>query len=451
MYDDDVIAAIATGYGASAIGIIRVSGRSAFEILKKIFTQQPPYKHRYLHYGHILNKDSSIIDEVLVSVFEQPHSYTGENSFEINCHGGILVLNKILQRLLESGARLAQPGEFTKRAFLNGKLDLSQAEAVEKIISSKTERALKIAQRQLRGRFSSKLDTIREKILFLMAENEVIIDHPDEDLSSISFEKKIETVRNIQSELKNILKASELGNTLFEGILLAIVGKPNVGKSSLLNILTGTERSIVTEIPGTTRDVVSESFVIDGIPFTILDTAGIRKTEDVVESIGVQKSVEAIHKADMVLAVFDATKKLEDEDLHIIEHIKNTNKKTLAVLNKTDTPSLICKSDIPFDNVINISCKTRDGLEKLEDSLSKLSLGEIEDSDIVSLNANQKESIKNAIDICEQLIKDIENNIDPSLIAVDLIGLTDYLDEIVGKITNEDMLDVMFKNFCIGK
>ncbi len=197
--------------------------------------------------------------------------------------------------------------------------------------------------------------------------------------------------------------------------------------------------------------MVSESFVIDGIPFTILDTAGIRKTEDVVESIGVQKSVEAIHKADMVLAVFDATKKLEDEDLHIIEHIKNTNKKTLAVLNKTDTPSLICKSDIPFDNVINISCKTRDGLEKLEDSLSKLSLGEIEDSDIVSLNANQKESIKNAIDICEQLIKDIENNIDPSLIAVDLIGLTDYLDEIVGKITNEDMLDVMFKNFCIGK
>ncbi len=452
MYDDDIIAAIATGYMASAIGIIRVSGRGSFDLLEKIFTKKQPYKHRYIHYGHIVDKNLDIIDEVLVSIFKSPESYTGEDSFEINCHGGILVLNKVLQRVIEVGARLAQPGEFTKRAFLNGKLDLSQAEAVEKIISSKSERALKIAQRQLKGNFSTKLDSIREQILFLMAENEVLIDHPDEDLSSTPTLEKIDILKNIQNQLESILKASEFGHSIFEGVVLALVGKPNVGKSSLLNILTGLERSIVTDIPGTTRDVVSEQFNINGIPFTILDTAGIRKTSDIVENIGVERSKKAIQDADIVVAIFDATRELSIEDREIIKNIKNLNKKYIAVINKTDEKSLINESGLGLQNIINISCKTGKGIDELEKRLSEMaSLGIVDDADVVSLNANQKNSLMMSINMCKQIINDVQDDIDPSLIAVDLMSMADYLDEIVGKITNEDMLDVMFKKFCIGK
>ncbi len=446
---DDIIAAIATGYSVSAIGIIRVSGRDAFDLLEKIFTKKQPYEHRRIYYGHIKDSNNDIIDEVLVSIFRAPNSYTGDNSFEINCHGGLVVLNSVLERVLSAGARMAQPGEFTKRAFLNGKIDLSQAEAVEKVISSKSKRALSIAQRQLAGKFSNKIDKIREKILFLMAENEVAIDHPDENLGLLSAGKKVEHIIDIRNEIRDILKSAEYGDIIFEGIVLALIGKPNVGKSSLLNILTGTERSIVTDIPGTTRDVVSQSFNIKGIPCTILDTAGIRDTKDVIENIGVERSKKALKGADIVLAIFDASRDFDEEDSKIIDYSKNFGKKIIGIINKID----IKKRDLtlPFEYVVDVSCKTKRGIDKLETMLSSIILSEENDSEIVSLNANQKDSLKKALFMCDKLIEDIKSDIDPALIGVDFIALADNLDDVIGRITNEDMLDVMFKKFCIGK
>ncbi len=451
-HDDDIIAAIATGQVEAAIGIVRVSGQNCFSILSKIFSKKPPYEHRKIYYGFIKDKSNSVIDEVLVSVFKRPHSYTGEDSFEINCHGGLVVLNAVLERVIEAGARLALPGEFTKRAFLNGKLDLSQAEAVAKVIAAKSKRALRVAQNQLLGKFSNRLDKIREKILFLMAENEVRIDHPEEELSNLSIQDRIKTIDEIQSDLKHILRASEFGDNLFKGLTLAIVGKPNVGKSSLLNLIIGSEAAIVTDIPGTTRDIVKESFNIKGIPFSVLDTAGIRKTTDKVERIGVSRSLKAIENADIVLAVFDSSAKLSSEDYEIINQLKKVNDKpVLAVLNKIDAGCKIEIDKIPFSIKIKLSCKTGFGLEKLENTLEMLALEDFEDSQLVSLNAEQKQSLKKAIEMCNNLKNDIKNDIDPALIGVDFLSLTDYLDEVIGRITNEDMLDVMFKNFCIGK
>ncbi len=449
MYDDDIIAAIATGYAVAAIGIVRVSGRGSLEILEKIFTKKPPYEHRKIHYGHITDSNGEVIDEVLVSVFKAPNSYTGEDSFEISCHGGLSVLNFVLERVFEAGARMAQPGEFTKRAFLNGKIDLSQAEAVEKIISSKSKRALFIAQRQLAGKFSSRIEQIREKILFLMAENEVIIDHPEEDLSFVETKEKVDMLVDIKKQLKSILKSSQYGDMIFEGVVLAIIGKPNVGKSSLLNILTGTSRSIVTDIPGTTRDVVSETFNIKGIPCTILDTAGIRETNDVIENIGVQRSKKALKEADIVIAMFDASNGLDERDARIINYAVKYSNKVVGVVNKTDIKK--AKFRLPFDKVVEVSCKNEAGIDKLEDTIADLVINLENDSDIVSLNANQKDSLKKGINICDKLIEDFQRGVDPALIGVDFISLADSLDDIVGKISNEDMLDTMFKKFCIGK
>ncbi len=450
-HDDDIIAAIASGQVEAAIGVIRVSGKGSLSLLEKVFSKKPPYEHRKIYYGFIKDKFGDVIDEVLVNIHKAPKSYTGEDLFEINAHGGLVCMNKILERLFEVGARLAEPGEFTKRAFLNGKLDLSQAEAVAKVISAKTERALKVAERQLQGQFRSTLDDIRDKILFLMAENEVRIDHPEEDLSSITQAERLKMVSEIKENLKKIYRAAKYGNNLFNGMVLTIVGKPNVGKSSLLNLIVGQESAIVTDIPGTTRDIVKESFSIKGIPFSILDTAGIRKTEDVVEKIGVERSLRAIDRADIVLAVFDSSSELSDEDLQIIEKLKKINSEVVAVINKSDLGQKIELSKIPFKHKVQISCKTGMGLKQLEDKLESIALKGFSDRELISLNASQMESLKKAIEMCEQLEQDIDNDIDPALIGVDFLSLTDYLDEVIGRITNEDMLEVMFKNFCIGK
>ncbi len=449
MYDNDIIAAIATGYTVSAIGIIRVSGEGSFGLLEKIFTKAPPYEHRRIYYGHIIDSESETIDEVLVSIFRSPHSYTGEDSFEINCHGGLTVLNYVLEVVLKAGARIAQPGEFTKRAFLNGKMDLSQAEAVERVISSKSKRALLIAQRQLSGKFSDKISQIRNKILFLMADNEVAIDHPDEGIGNLSIEEKIEQLISIKEQLQSILKSAQDGDTIFEGVVLALIGKPNVGKSSLLNILTGKSRSIVTDIPGTTRDVVSESFNIKGIPCTILDTAGIRETSDVIEHLGVERSKKALEEADIVLAVFDATEMLDDRDKQLISYAQKLGKRVIGVINKTDIAP--AKFKLPFENVVEISCKTKERIDRLENVIGNMVLNQDNDADIVSLNASQKECLNRGIGICDKLIEDIKADIDPALIGVDFITLADSIDDVIGKITNEDMLDTMFKKFCIGK
>ena len=450
-HDDDIIAAIASGQVEAAIGIIRVSGKGCHDLLGSIFSKRPPYEHRRIYYGYITDDDGSIIDEVLVSVFKAPNSYTGEDAFEINCHGGLVVMNAVLERVLNAGARLSEPGEFTKRAFLNGKIDLSQAEAVATVIAAKSKRALKVAQNQLQGKFSKKLDEIREKILYLMAENEVRIDHPDEELSNLTIDDRLKILNEIKSNLSQILRAAEYGDNLFKGLTLAIVGKPNVGKSSLLNLIVGEEAAIVTDIPGTTRDIVKETFNIRGIPFSILDTAGIRKTNDIVEKIGVQRSFNAIEKSDIIIAVFDGSQRLTEEDNEIINKLTDTDKSIIAVLNKIDKGVIINEKDLPFETIVRISCKTGAGLNDLEIVLERVALSDFDDSQLISLNTNQKYSLKKALEMCDQLKNDIKQDIDPALIGVDFLSLTDYLDEVIGRITNEDMLDVMFKHFCIGK
>lgn len=451
---DDTIAAIATGYVESAIAVIRVSGYRCHDILKKIFSRKNvKFKDKRIYYGHILDESGFIVDEVLVSIFHSPHSYTGEDSFEINCHGGLMVSNTVLQLVLSNGARMAQPGEFTKRAFLNGKIDLSQAEAVAKVISAKSARALHVAQLLLKGNFSSEIENIRKDILLLLSENEVKIDHPDEELSNFSKEKRLDMLNNIYERLSFILRASQSGKNLFDGIKISIVGKPNVGKSSLLNKIIGIDRAIVTDIPGTTRDVVSEQLTIKGIPFTLLDTAGIRKSsDDAIENLGIKRTDDAIKKSDIILAVFDSSLRLDDEDYGIIDRLQTNSSTVIAILNKYDTKSSIFnKSAIPFKRQIQISCKTGYGLKELSNALEQTAIGNMTDSDIVSLNASQVVVLKKGLKLCKDLLGDIKSNIDPALISVEIMGLIDILDEIIGKITTEDMLDVMFRNFCVGK
>ena len=451
---DDIIAAIATGYVESAIAVIRVSGYGCYDILKKIFSRKKiNFEDKRIYYGHILDENGSIVDEVLVSIFRSPHSYTGEDSFEISCHGGLMVSNAVLQIVLKNGARMARPGEFTKRAFLNGKMDLSQAEAVAKVISAKSSRALHIAQLQLKGNFSNEIGEIRKDILLLLAENEVNIDYVDEELSDFSKEKRLSMVNNIYERLSSILRASQSGKSLFDGMKISIVGKPNVGKSSLLNKIIGIDRSIVTDIPGTTRDVVSEQITIKGIPFTLLDTAGIRKSsDDVIENLGIERTVDAIKKSDIILALFDLSSQLNEEDYDIINRLQKNSNRVIAILNKYDKKSgLFNKGIIPFKRQIQISCKTGYGLEELANELEEIAIGNIADSDIVSMNASQITILKQGMKLCKDLLDDIKGDIDPALISVEITGLIDILDEIIGKITTEDMLDVMFRNFCVGK
>ena len=451
---DDIIAAIATGYVESAIAVIRVSGYGCYDILKKIFSRKKiNFEDKRIYYGHILDENGSIVDEVLVSIFRSPHSYTGEDSFEISCHGGLMVSNAVLQIVLKNGARMARPGEFTKRAFLNGKMDLSQAEAVAKVISAKSTRALHIAQLQLKGNFSNEIEEIRKDILLLLAENEVNIDYVDEELSDFSKEKRLSMVNNIYERLSSILRASQSGKSLFDGMKISIVGKPNVGKSSLLNKIIGIDRSIVTDIPGTTRDVVSEQITIKGIPFTLLDTAGIRKSsDDVIENLGIERTVDAIKKSDIILALFDLSSQLNEEDYDIINRLQKNSNRVIAILNKYDKKSgLFNKGVIPFKRQIQISCKTGYGLKELANELEEIAIGNIADSDIVSMNASQITILKQGMKLCKDLLDDIKGDIDPALISVEITGLIDILDEIIGKITTEDMLDVMFRNFCVGK
>ncbi len=450
--DDDIIAAIATGFVESAIGIIRISGKNCFEVLDKIFSKRlinPESKKIY--YGHILNEEGDIIDEVLVCTFRGPHSFTGEDSFEISAHGGLLILESIMKRLISLGVRPAEPGEFTKRAFLNGKIDLAQAEAVAKVIASRSEKALKAAQRQLAGYVSNDIEKVRENILLLLAENELNIDHLDDDgMSLYTLNRKIEILNEIKQRLNNMLKSAESGKTVFEGFRVAIIGKPNVGKSSLLNAILGFERAIVTNIPGTTRDVVSEALRYKGMLFTFMDTAGIRKHTDSIERIGIQRSLQSLSEADIVIGVFDCSSPLSEEDYSTINLLNKTKKPTIKILNKSDLNCVISCKNVGGGECMKTSSLNKININALLDRLFNIASANTEDN-IILLNAAQTEALKQAIKKCSKIEEDFKNNIDPSLISVDIMSLVDSLDEITGKITTEDMLDTMFKNFCVGK
>ena len=455
--EQDTIAAIATPLGNGAIGIVRMSGSQSLSIAQRIF--RPHKKHflsHHIYYGHIVDKREEIIDEVLLSIMKAPHSYTTEDMVEINCHGGIIVLKKVLSILLENGARMAQPGEFTKMAFLNGRIDLLQAEAVAEVISAKTERALMICQNQLSGKLSQIVRGLREKLLLLLSYNEVMIDYPEEDYSNISIESKLKIVDDIYGVLDKLLQSASSGINIVSGVTLSIVGKPNVGKSSLLNALLNDERAIVTDIPGTTRDVISEYITLNGVPFRILDTAGIRKTEGLIESLGVERSKDSIEKADIVVFVLDVSRELDEEDKVIIDLLKNASCRKVIFANKVDLDKKINKEKLadffPQCPIVEGCLLDNRGLDKLKKEIyGQIIYYNVNDSEIAVTNERQKKTLEKAMWEIPILRQHIEDDIDPALISIEIQFIVSALDELIGNVTTEDMLDKMFSIFCLGK
>lgn len=458
MYEVDTIAAIATAMTNSGIGIIRVSGSDSIDIVDKIFVSVKGKKlttvnSHTIHYGSIVY-NGEIIDEVLVSVMKAPHSYTKENVVEINCHGGVVVINKILEIVCENGARIAEPGEFTKRAFLNGRIDLSQAEAVIDIINSKNEYALSNSVRQLRGSISEKIKTIREKILDEISFIETALDDP-EHISLEGYTKKLEeVVDESMKELKKLIDTSNNGKVVVEGIKTVILGKPNAGKSSFLNALIGEERAIVTDIEGTTRDSLEENINIDGLSLKIIDTAGIRDTVDIVEQIGVKRAKDLAKEADLIIFIVDSSKDLDDNDYEIMKLIKE--KKYIVLLNKSDLNSRVeieTLNELDKSNIITISAKNNEGIDLFEDRVKEMFLnGEINFNDeIFVTNARQKESIINAYSSLKLVKKSIEDNMPEDFYSIDLLNTYEELGKVIGEALEDDLVNNIFSKFCMGK
>lgn len=455
----DTIAAIATASGNSGIGIIRVSGDEAIEIVDKIFKSVNSdkklvnVKSHTINYGHIVDNDK-VIDEVLVSVMNGPHSYTGEDVVEINCHGGMIVIRKILEIVLKNGARTAEPGEFTKRAFLNGRMDLSQAEAVMDVINAKNEFALSSSIEQLNGRVSEKIKSLRKKIIYNIAFIESALDDP-EHISIDGYSDKLSKIlEEVNGELSRLINNFDNGRIVKEGVKTVILGKPNAGKSSLLNLLLGEERAIVTDIEGTTRDTLEESINLNGVFLNLIDTAGIRDSEDVVEQIGVNKAKELAEKSDLVIFVADASKELDENDKEIINLIKD--KRAIVLLNKSDLGTIINEKNVSeFDNkpVITFSAKTGDGLDELENKIRDLFYeGKVKYNDELYItNARQKESLINAKNSIEEVIKSVENDMPEDFYSIDLMDAYTYLGQIIGESVEDDLVNEIFSKFCMGK
>ena len=454
----DTITAISTPIGEGAIGIVRISGPDSFRILSEIFkpfkVSIQKFENRKMYYGHIVN-DSKIIDEVMIVKLPSSGSYTMEDIVEINCHGGMMPLREILALVLSKGARIADKGEFTKRAFLNGRIDLAQAESVMDLISAKTEIGFDIAMNQLKGHLSEKITRHRNNLINLMAEIEVSIDYPEEDIEEITYSKIETTLKEIKNQLNELLEKSKSGKIIREGLKTVIVGKPNVGKSSLMNALLKDSRAIVTEIPGTTRDVIEEYMNISGIPIKLMDTAGIRDTEDVVEKIGVQKSKHFFNEADLIIFVLDASVALTKEDHDIMSLVKN--KHAIVIINKTDLESKIemdyINSVLEDKIVIKASIQNELGIEELEREIKNMVFGN-------EVSMNHVDIISNTRHI--QLVKDAEKNISDALsavqsgmpydfIEVDVKNAILNLGHVTGESVEEDLMNTIFSNFCLGK
>jgi tRNA modification GTPase len=457
----DTIAAISTPLGEGGIGIVRVSGPQAISIAEKIFQ---PYKQRDLKkdnfrliYGYVHDpEDKEIIDEVLLGVMRAPHTYTREDVVEINCHGGILPLRKTLELVLSLGARLAEPGEFTKRAFLNGRLDMAQAEAIIDIIRATTDDALRLAVGQLKGGLSKKINAIQQELLQITALIEASIDFPEDDVDAYDLEDIYNRVESIRQEIEKMLAGAETVKIYREGLKTVIAGKPNVGKSSLLNVLLREKRAIVTDIPGTTRDIIEEVLNINGIPLRIIDTAGIRETEDVIEKIGVQKTRESIDQADLVLLVFDAETGFSNEDEEIIDLVKQ--KKGIKILNKIDLKHYTDLKNklsgvLPGWPLVEISAIQEAGIDDLEKVIYDLvTQGRVvpRDGTLVS-NVRHKNQLKKALENVKEAQAAIKSGLALDLIAVDIRGAWQAIGEINGTAITENIVDKIFEEFCIGK
>ena len=452
------IVAISTAPGNAGIGIIRLSGEDCFKILDKIFVPKnnSEIKGYSIKYGNIIESDSKeIIDEVLVSYFVAPKSYTKENMCEINSHGGIIVENKILQECLRNGAILAEPGEFTKRAFLNGRIDLSQAEAVIDIINSKTEKEMIVAQRHLEGSLSKKIKEIQQGILDIMADIEASIDYPEYDVEETTNLKISETLKSVEEKLLKLKSSFENGKILKDGIKTAIVGKPNVGKSSLLNLILGENRAIVSSVEGTTRDTIEEYININGIPLKIVDTAGITKTKDEVEKIGVKKSMDILNNAELIIAVFDDSRAFDERDEEILKLIEN--KKKIILINKVDLNKNFIKENKEIEkftkDVIEFSTVSEEGLDILYKRIEEMfNLSELEsdNSEIITSN-RQKQHILLAMEAVEKAQNSLESKMPIDITAICLKDILEELSEITGENASEDIINEIFKKFCLGK
>lgn len=457
----DTIAAIATAMSNSGIGIIRVSGNESIEIVDHVYRDKnhnkilKNYKTNTIHYGFIID-DNEILDEVMVSVFKKPNSFTTEDTVEINCHGGILIMNRILDLVIRNGARLAEPGEFTKRAFLNGRIDLSEAEAVMDVISSENDIALKNSLRQLKGSVSRKISELRKEIIYEIAFIESALDDPEHISLDGYIEKLGIKTDHLINDVDKLLSTAENGKIIREGINTVIVGKPNAGKSSLLNLLAGEEKAIVTDIAGTTRDILEENIRLNGISLHIIDTAGIRTTEDIIEKIGVEKAKKYTKEADLIVYVVDSSVPMDENDIEIIKLIQD--KKCIILFNKSDLESKISIDELRNkldDNVIIIKTSTKEntGIEDFENAVKELFFhGEISsDNEVMITNLRHKEALQETFSSLMQVKKSLEAEMPEDFYSIDLMSAYSSLGKIIGEEVEDDLINEIFSKFCMGK
>lgn len=459
MYSEDTIAALSTPYGTGGIGVIRISGEAAFDVASKIFVSAKPMGEISTHsvtYGKIVDPiTKAVVDEVLLIKMCKPNTFTREDVIEINCHGGIVVLNSVLELILKYGARPADAGEFTKRAFLNGRIDLSQAEAIIDLINSKTVESSKAAISHLEGRLSNKLKVLRGILVEVLAHIEVTVDYPEHDIEEITGEKVFESLNEIKTELMTLAKTFERGKILREGINIVIAGKPNVGKSSLLNQLVGSTRAIVTDIPGTTRDIIEEYVNIKGIPAKITDTAGIRKTQDIVEKIGVDKAYLAIENADLIIVIISADSGILQEDAEVLENL--IGKKSLVLINKIDLVDRQhidkIREQLKSNIVLETSIINEQGIEGLEEKISELFFkGDISQNDEILLtNARHKNLVDRAINDIEQALNSFDLGMPLDMVTIDIKNSAECIGQITGESIDEAVMHNIFSRFCIGK
>ncbi|MDI6744551.1 MAG: tRNA uridine-5-carboxymethylaminomethyl(34) synthesis GTPase MnmE [Thermodesulfovibrionales bacterium] len=458
---EDTIAAISTPAGEGGIGIVRLSGKDAIKIADKLFhslkgkTLSASASHKII-YGFIKNSSTGeTVDEALVSIMRSPNTYTREDIVEINCHGGMSPLRNVLELAVKHGARLAEPGEFTRRAFLNGRIDLSEAEAVIDLIRAKTDESRRIALEQLRGRLSEKILHLREQLTKICVFIEACIDFPEEEIELASKKEIIKSAERILKELDSLLKSYDEGRFFREGLAAAIVGRPNVGKSSLLNALLQKDRAIVTDTPGTTRDTIEEYLNIDGLPLCIIDTAGIRESHEMAEKEGVRRSIMAMEDADLIIAVIDGSVPLKDEDIEVLERVKEKN--TIIAVNKSDIPfgeNTLASRLTPYaSHIIRISATRGDGLDELKNAIfnSCLKNWKEQKEGVIITNLRHKIAIQAAYDSLKDGLKAIKTGKPLEIIAIEFRNALDRLGEIVGAVTTDDILNRIFSNFCIGK
>ena len=457
----DTIAAISTAPGEGAIGIVRISGDDAIRIADEVYRlnekrlkEQPSHT---IHYGHIVDpKNDEVIDEVMVTVLRAPKTFTREDVVEINCHGGIVAINRILQLVLRMGARLAEPGEFTKRAFLNGRIDLSQAEAVMDLIRAKTDKSMQMAMRQLDGELSKLIQNLRQEILNTLAQVEVNIDYPEyDDVEEMTLQLLREKTQQVSQGIRALLNTASQGKILRDGLKTAIVGRPNVGKSSLLNVLLREEKAIVTDIAGTTRDTIEEYVNVRGVPLQLIDTAGIRETDDVVERIGVERSRKALNEADFVLLILNQSEELMDEDLRLLEQTKDF--KRIILLNKTDLPTKIdmdkVKEFAKESEIVTTSMLKKEGIDQLEEKIADYFFqGQMNERDATYLSNTRHIAL---LEKAEQALQEVANGVEMGmpvdLIQIDFTRAWDLLGEITGDTVQDELLTQLFSQFCLGK